>query len=166
MRIPFNLLVALFLCGQAALANAVSDGPLQALNAYIENTKGCPAQLVEWNREYFPKTRDGETPRNFYYRVLNTQDWGRCGRPYFKFILGELQKAWLMYFKQLVSEAEFEAKEGELVDLFFAALEDPKHGDQKVRDYENDANARLLAQEPQRQYYDCMFFGKKLRCMD
>ncbi len=166
MRASLNILLALLLCGQVSLANALSDAPLQALGAYIDNTPTCAPQLVEWNKKYFPKTLAGETPRNFYYRVLNTMDWGRCGRPYFKFILEELQKAWMMHFQQLVSDAEYEAKETELINLFFAALEDGKHGEQRVRNYEASAMAKLLAVKPARQYYDCLFFGEKLVCLD
>jgi hypothetical protein len=166
MRTHLSILLALFLCGQASFTHALSGAPLQALSAYIENTPGCSPQLVEWNKKYIQKTLDGETPRNFYYRVLNTMDWGRCGRPFFKFILEELQKAWLMRFNQMVSEAEYETKEAELISLFFAALEDGKQGEQRVRDYEASAMGRLLAVKPERQYFDCMFFGKRLRCMD
>lgn len=166
MRASLNILLALYLCGQASFANALSDAPLQALGAYIDNTPTCSPQLVEWNKKYFPKTLAGETPRNFYYRVLNTLDWGRCGRPFFKILLEELQKAWLMHFQQRVSDAEYEAKEAELINLFFAALEDGKQGEQRVRDYEANAMARLLAVKPSRQYFDCLFFGEKLVCLD
>lgn len=161
-----KLLPALGLAACAGLAQAVSDAPLQALNAYIEHAGNCSDQVVEWNRRYNPKTRAGETSRGFYYRALGNQEWGACGRRFFRPLLIELQKVWEIRLKGEVSEAEFEAKEAQLIDLFFAALDAGPRGEDLVRDYEADTAARLYDLVPSRQYFNCSFFGRWARCLD
>jgi len=165
---PFSaiLLVSLF-CGCLAPASAVSSAPLQVLNAYIEGSRSsCDERLVEWNRKYNARTIAGEVPRVFYYRVIGFLDWGDCGRPYFKDIFSELQKIWLIFGKGLVSEAEIEAKESELINLLFAALDAGSQGAALIQRYERQTTARLLKLEPERQYFNCTFFGEKARCTD
>lgn len=165
---PFSrrrLLLACLLWKFSAAA-AVSDAPLRALNAYIEQNGSCSEQVIEWNRRYNPKALAGETSRDFYYRVLGYQDWGRCGRPFFRSLLGELQKVWAIYAKGLVSPAEFEAKEAELINLWFAALKNEERGEQMIQDYEARMAAQLIALVPPKQYFNCTFFGAKARCID
>lgn len=159
-------LALVWLLGHAALASAISDAPLQALSSYIENAGNCSQRVVDWNREYAESTMRGETSRDFYYRVLGFQDWGGCSKPYFRSILGELRKAWVIFARGNVSEAEFEAKEAELINLFFAALEDDKRGAQIVRAYEARTAGRLINLDLPRQYSNCTFFGDQPRCMD
>lgn len=164
---PFSrrwLLLA-WLLWHVSAAAAVSDAPLRALNAYIEQNRGCSEQVVEWNRRYSPKALAGETSRDFYYRVLGYQDWGACGRPYFRAILVELQKVWAIFSRGLVTQSEFEAKEAELINLWFAALKDER-GEQMVQDYEARIAAQLISQVPPKQYFNCTFFGAKARCID
>lgn len=166
MRSYSTYLLLIWLLGHVSVAAAVSDAPLRALNAYIEQNGHCSEQVIEWNRRYNPKTIAGETSRNFYYRVLGYQDWGQCGRPYFRSILGELQKVWIIYSKKLVSDAEFEAKEAELINLWFAALKDDKRGEQMVEAYESKTAARLINLMPPKQFFNCTFFGEKAYCTD
>lgn len=161
---PYLLL--LWLATHAPLAAAVSDAPLQAINTYIEHTGNCPAQLVEWNRRYSKETLTGATTRDFYYRVLSFSDWGDCGRPFLRSILVELQRAWIFFTKGIVSEVEFEAKERELVELFFAAVKDGKQGASMVRAYEAAIAARLNDLDPPRQYFSCTYFGQRPYCLD
>jgi len=159
-------LLLICLWGYTCTAAAVSSAPLYALNAYIERSGACSPQLVEWNRTYSGSTIAGETSRDFYYRVLGYMEWGPCGRPFFRPLLAELQKVWNLFSKGLVTEAEFEAKEAELIKLFFAAAEDRKRGEQMVREYESSTAVRLLNLVPTRQYFNCTFFGEKARCLD
>jgi hypothetical protein len=166
MRSYRGWLLLVWLLGHMDLAGAVSDAPLRALNAYIEQNGTCSEQLIEWNRRYNPRTVAGETSRNFYYRVLGYQDWGRCGRPYFRSILGELQKIWIIFAKGQVSEAEFEAKEAELINLWFTALKDEKNGEQIVQAYESKTATRLIGLVPPKQFFNCTFFGDQAHCTD
>lgn len=159
------LLLILF-WGQAFNACAVSDAPLRALNAYIEQAGTCSERLVEWNRVYNAETMAGTTARSFYYRVISFQEWGVCGRPFFQPIFSELQKVSLMFSEGLVSEAEFEAKEMELINLFFASLKDQRQGANMVSRYHSDIAVRLLDLDPPRQFYNCTFFGDQPRCRE
>lgn len=142
----------------------ISDAPLQALNAYIELSGTCSRELLEWNKTYGKKTMAGATPRSFYYRVLGYVDWGPCGRPFFAAIFGELQKVSNILASGRVSQAEFEAKETELINLFFAALQDRQRGEQMVQAYEATTAARLIDLTQPRQYFNCTFFGDQPRC--
>lgn len=166
MRWSREWLLLIVLWAQASMACAVSNAPLLALNAYIEQTSSCSEKLVEWNRVYNAETIAGTTARSFYYRVIGFQEWGVCGRPFFPIIFSELQKASFMFSEGLVSDAEFEAKELELINLFFAALKDQKQGAAMVRLYQSNIAARLLDLDPPRQAFNCTFFGDQPRCME
>lgn len=166
MRLYRKLLLVVWLWASPFHALAVSDAPLLALTAYIENAGNCSERLVHWNREYSKKTIAGETQRAFYYRVLGFMDWGPCGKPFFRPILGELQKTWNIFAAGLVSQVEFEAKERELINLLFAALKDDKRGQQMVWEYETGIAAKLIDLDPPRQYFNCTFFGDLLRCLE
>lgn len=155
-----------WLLGHISLAEAVSDAPLRTLNAYIEGNSDCSEQLADWNRKYGPKAVAGEMSREFYYRVLGFLYWGKCGRPFVKDILGELRKVWTIYSKGLVSEAEFEAKEAELINLFFAALRDEAHGQEMVNAYVGRITTWLINLDAPKQYYNCTYFGDQPRCLD
>lgn len=144
----------------------LADGPLLALGAYIELSGNCDGDLVEWNRTNLGKARRGEITRSAYYRLLGYLAWGPCGRPYFATILDELQKAADIHAEGLVSAPEFERKEAELVNLFFAALQDEKNGDALVRTYERTMAARLTGLAQPRQYFDCTFFGDEPQCRE
>lgn len=122
MRLFVVIFLLGLLCGGSAPANAVSTAPLLAINAYIEGSGNCDERVVNWNRKYNARTISGEVSRVFYYRVIGYQEWGNCGRPYFKEMFGELQKIWLIFENGRVSEAEIEVKESELINLLFAAL--------------------------------------------
>lgn len=164
MRVVVKWLLFIFLWGQIATAAALSNAPLHILNAYIEQNGACPERLVEWNRNYNRKVLLGEASRVFYYRVLGYMDWGTClSRPVQK-IFGELQKVWTIFEMGTVSEAEVEAKEAELINLFFSALSDKNGGDQLVKDYEAATAARLFQLVPEKQYFNCTYFGDKPRC--
>lgn len=145
---------------------ALSPGPLQALEAYIELSGACATELIEWNRVYGKKVLSGETPRDFYYRVLAYQGGGQCGAPFFVSIFSELQKISEILSQGLISEAEFEAKEAELVNLFFAAVKDRKQGEQLVLAYEKATTQRLIRLDEPRQYSNCTFFGESPRCRE
>lgn len=149
-----------------AQVSQVSDVPLRTLGAHIEQTGNCSPDLIKWNRDYLPSTVAGETPRDFYYRVLSYTEWGDCGPPFLRPVLAELARTWRFYAKDLVSAAQFEAKETELVDLFFAALKDNKNGTRRVAEYERAIAARLYNLNPPRDYSNCTFFGNQLRCME
>jgi len=159
-------LLLICLWGYTCTAAAVSNAPLYALNAYIEGSGACSPQLVEWNRAYSGSAIAGETSRGFYYRVLGYMEWGSCGRPSFRPVLAELQKVWNIFSKGRVTEAEFEAKEAELIKLLFAAPEDSQRSEQMVQEYEATTAVRLLKLVPTRQYFNCTFFGEKARCVD
>lgn len=165
MRSYRQWLLLVWLWGQATFAAALSNAPLEALNSYIENSGNCSRQLVDWNRDYSKSTMTGETSRGFYFRVLGYMDWGACGKPFTRAILSELQKAWNIFAGGRVSEAEYEAKEAELVNLFFAAVADPEHGQQKIDAYEAKTATRLMGQTPPKQYFNCTFFGNRAQCV-
>lgn len=167
MHSPWRWLFLAWLWGYTTLAAAVSNAPLLALGAYIENPANrCSSRIVEWNREYGQKAVSGETPRSFYYRVLGYQDWGECGRAYFRIVFDEFVKVWNMFSLGVVSEDEFEAKEAELINLFFAAAKDLKGGERLIQEYQRSISARLIDLEPPRQFFDCTFFGEQHRCLD
>lgn len=159
-------LAAAWLWGYASLAAAVSSAPLQAINSYIQNSGNCSERVVEWDKEYGEKAVNGETSRDFYYRVLDFLDWGQCGKPFFRPVISELRKVWIIYARGKVSEAEFEAKEAELVNLLFAAMKDEARGAQMVRAYQARMTSRLINLDMPKQYTNCTFFGDKPGCMD
>lgn len=159
-------LLIIVLWGPAFSVCAVSDAPLRAINAYIEQAGHCSENLVAWNRVYNAETIAGTTARSFYYRVISFQEWGACGRPFFQPIFSELQKVSLMFSEGLASDAEFEAKEMELINLFFAALKDQKRGAAMVRLYQSNIAGRLLDLDPPLQSFDCTFFGDQPRCRE
>lgn len=166
MRYPPIALLLVWLCGYPLPAAALSDAPLRVLTSYIESNDRCSEQISDWNRKNGKRAISGELPREFFYRVLGFLDWGGCGRPYFKPIFIELQKAWKIYSKGLVSEAEYEAKESELINLLFAALRAGSDGDALVKRYENRIAAKLIRLEPERQYFNCTYFGDQPKCTD
>ncbi|PKO29925.1 MAG: hypothetical protein CVU34_20430 [Betaproteobacteria bacterium HGW-Betaproteobacteria-7] len=153
------------LCSHALPAAALSDAPLRVLTSYIEGNVHCSEQISEWNRKNGRRAVSGELSRHFFYRVLGFLDWGECGRPYFKPIFIELQKAWTIYAKGLVSAQEYEAKESELINLLFAALRSDD-GSVLVQRYEQHITARLMRLEPERQYFNCTYFGNDPKCTD
>lgn len=163
--LPVALLLA-GLCGLSTPARALDDAPLRILSSYIESNNNCSEQIVEWNRKNGKRAIAGEISREFYYRVLGFLDWGACGRPYFKPVFVELQKAWTIYAKHRVSEAEYDAKESELINLLFAAIRAGNGGEAMIRRYEQNIAARLIRLEPERQYFNCTFFGDQPRCTD
>lgn len=165
MRYPTIALLCLWLYGHALPAAALSDAPLRVLTSYIENNQRCSEQISDWNRKNGNRAVSGELSRDFFYRVLGFLDWGECGRPYFKPIFIELQKAWKIYSKGLVTEAEYEAKESELINLLFAALRSDD-GSALVKRYENRIAAKLIRLEPERQYFNCTYFGDQPKCTD
>jgi hypothetical protein len=156
-------LLALALLALAGSASALSTAPLLALNSYIEQDGRCPEQLLDWNRKYNPQTVAGESPRTFYYRVLAYSDWGACGQPWFKPLFSELQKIWLIHAQGLVSDTEVESKENELINLFFSALAN-HNGDELIHRYETVTTTRLMNLVPEKQFFNCTFFGKQARC--
>lgn len=158
--------LVILLAGSCGLAAGLSNAPLLALNAYIEQAGNCTPELVAWNRAYNPRVLAGETARGFYYRVLGNQEWGGCGRPFFKPILVELQKIWDIRLTGRISEAEFDAKEAELINLLFAALRDGANGARRVQDYEADTAARLYELVPARQFFNCTYFGERPVCLN
>lgn len=166
MRTPSIALLALWLCGHSLPAAALTDAPLRVLTSYIENNARCSEQIADWNRKNGNRALSGELSREFFYRVLGFLDWGACGRPYFKPIFIELQKAWKIYTKGLVSEQEYEAKENELINLMFAALNAGDQGDAMVKRYESRIAAKLIRLEPERQYFNCTYFGEQPKCTD
>lgn len=164
MRLFPALLFATLLAGSSASFAEVTSTPLHLINSYIENAGNCSKRIVDWNRDYNPKALSGEIPRTFYYRVLGFQDWGPCGRPYFKNIFSELQKTWGIYGTGTVTDAELEAKEAELLKLFFSALAAGNQGAEMVARYEQDTAWRLSQLIPDRQFFNCTYFGDKPRC--
>lgn len=158
-------LLGIALSASAFGAGAASDAPLLAINAYIEKSGNCSEDFLAWNRRYGPRAITGETTRTFYYQALSFHDWGLCGRPFFRAIFSELQKVWLIRAKGLVTESEAETKEVELVNLFFAALESSK-GNEMVRSYEARTAARLASLVPEKQFFNCTFFGPQAYCTD
>ncbi len=165
MRYATTALLLAWLVGHAPPAAALSDAPLRILTSYIDNNKNCSEQITDWNRKNGSRAIRGELSRDFFYRVLGFLDWGACGRPYFKPIFFELQKAWRIYALGLVSQQEYEAKENELVNLLFTALRSDDDG-ALVRRYEQRIAARLLSLEPERQYFNCTYFGDQPKCVD
>ena len=166
MRSTSKRLIAAWLWLAAGSAAALSDAPLLALNAYFENTAQCSDIVRDWNRKYVKETLAGQTSRGFYYRVLGYIDWGLCNQPYIRPLFAELQKAWGIYEKGLVSEPEYTAKEAELISLFFAALREGKNGERFIQEYEANTASRLFDLAPSRQYFNCTFFGGWPRCLD
>lgn len=160
----FVLLIGL--SGYAGAAFALSNAPLQILSSYIESNPNCPEQLTEWNQKNGKRVVAGEIPRDLFYRVLGYMDWGSCGRPYFKRIFIELQKVLMIYSKGLVSESEYNAKESELINLLFASMQAGEQGEAMVRHYEQNISARLFRLEPERQYFNCTYFGDQPKCTD
>jgi hypothetical protein len=165
MRYATIALLLTWLCSHALPAAALSDAPLRVLTSYIEGNVRCSEQISEWNRKNGSRAVNGELSRDFFYRVLGFLDWGECGRPYFKPIFIELQKAWTIYSKGLVSEQEYAAKESELIDLLFAALRS-EDGSALVQRYEQRIAAKLIHLEPERQYFNCTYFGDQPKCSD
>jgi hypothetical protein len=166
MRFFPTPLLAIWLGLVATPALAQQAAPLQVLNAYIEGNDQCSADLIRWNRKYNARTIAGEVPRVFYYRAIGFQEWGACGRPYFKNIFSELQKIWLIHAAGQVSQAELDTKEAELFDLMFAALAAGDRGAAMVERYEQQTTARLMNLVPEHQFFNCTYFGQQPKCMD
>lgn len=165
MRTVISILFLVGLCSQAPPATALSNAPLQILTSYIESNPRCSEQISEWNGKNGHRAIKGEISRDFFYRVLGFLDWGECGRPFFKPVFIELQKAWKIYAKGLVSEEEYEAKERELINLLFAAMR-ADDGGALVRRYEHRITAQLMRLVPERQYFNCTYFGDQPKCTD
>jgi len=163
--VPLSLLL-IWLSGYSCTALALSDAPLRILSSYIESNHNCPEQITEWNLKNGKRAVAGEIPRDLYFRVLGYMDWGACGRPYFKRIFIELQKVWMIYSKGLVSESDYSAKESELINLLFASMQAGEHGEAMVRRYEQNISAKLFRLEPERQYFNCTYFGDQPKCTD
>ena len=166
MRLKPILLLAIWLSSFSMPATALQAAPLQVLNAYIEGNKHCAENLVEWNRKYNPRAISGEVSRVFYYHVINFQEWGQCGRPFMKEVFSELQKTWLIFSRGLVSEAAAETKEAELIGLLFAALRAGDRGDELVNRYIRETTSKLMNLVPERQYFNCTYFGEQPVCSD
>ena len=164
-HIPLTLLI-IWLYGYSSAVFALSDAPLRILSSYIESNHNCPEQITEWNLKNGKRAVAGEISRDLYYRVLGYMDWGTCGRPYFKRIFIELQKVWMIYAKGLVTESEYIAKESELINLLFASMQAGEHGEAMVRRYEQNISAKLFQLEPERQYFNCTYFGDQPKCTD
>lgn len=158
--------LVLWLGALALPAAAIPEAPLLVVNAYIEGSGECSPDLIGWNRKYNGRTISGEVSRVFYYRAIGLQEWGPCGRPYFKKIFEELQKIWLIFNRGEVSEKEVAAKEAELVNLLFSALAAGDQGGELVERYVQTTSWRLFNLVPERQYFNCTFFGDKPRCSD
>jgi hypothetical protein len=165
MRYATIALLLAWLCSHALPAAALSDAPLRVLTSYIESNARCSEQISEWNRKNGSRAVNGELSRDFFYRVLGFLDWGDCGRPYFKPVFIELQKAWKIYAQGLVSEQAYEAKETELINLLFAALRSAD-GSALVQRYEQRITGKLMRLEPERQYFNCTYFGDDPKCTD
>lgn len=163
--IPFALLLV-WLGAFSAPALALNEAPLRIISSYIDSNPNCSEQITEWNKKNGKRAIAGEISREFYYRVLGFLDWGACGRPYFKPVFIELQKVWMIYSKGLVSEAEYNAKEGELINLLFAAIQAGDQGEAMVRRYQQNIAARLIRLEPERQFFNCTYFGDQPKCND
>lgn len=159
-------LLAICFCALAAPAAALPTAPLEVINAYIEGDGRCSSDLIAWNRKYIARAITGEVSRIFYYRVVGLQEWGGCGQPFVKKVLGELQKVWIIYGQGKVSDAEIEAKEAELIDLMFSALAAGSKGGDLVQRYEQQTTSRLMRLEPEHQFFNCTFFGKLPKCAD
>lgn len=163
--ISFALLLV-WLGGFSSSVHALNDAPLRILSSYIDSNPNCSEQISDWNRKNGKRAIAGEISREFYYRVLGFLDWGACGRPFFKPVFIELQKAWTIYSKQQVTEAEYNAKEAELVNLLFSALQAGEAGEAMVRRYEQTIAAKLIRLEPERQFFNCTYFGNQPKCTD
>ena len=166
MRMISIGLLAIWLWSFAPVASALPTAPLQVLNAYIEGSGQCSPGLIEWNRKYNARTIAGEVSRVFYYRAVALQEWGACGRPFFKNVFSELQKVWIIFARGQVSEAEITAKEAELINLLFSALAAGEQGGQLVQHYKQRTTWRLLGLEPARQFFNCTFFAEQVHCID
>lgn len=165
LLVPVALLI-ICLSGYSNAAFALNDAPLRILSSYIESNPNCPEQITEWNLKNGKRAIAGEIPRDLYYRVLGYMDWGTCGRPYFKRIFIELQKVLMIYSKGLVSESDYNTKESELINLLFASMQAGEQGEAMVRRYEQNISARLFRLEPERQYFNCTYFGEQPKCTD
>ena len=166
MRSYSIYLLATWLLGFSLPANALQAAPLQVLNAYIEGNARCSENLVEWNRKYNARAISGDVSRVFYYHVISFQEWGQCGQPYMKEIFSELQKSWLIFSRRHVSEAAAETKEAELIGLLFAAIRAGEQGNELVNRYIRQTTSKLMNLEPERQYFNCTYFGDQPACTD
>lgn len=166
MRLRYLVLLVIWLFGLSAPALAISSAPLHIINAYIEGSGRCSRNIIEWNRKYNGRAISGDVSRVFYYHVISFQEWGECGRPFMKEVFSELQKTWLIYSRNLVSEAAAEAKEAELIDLLFAALRAGDQGHDLVNRYIRQTTSKLMNLEPERQYFNCTYFGDQPICSD
>jgi hypothetical protein len=164
--LAISLLLAATIGPLSTPAHALNDAPLRILSSYIETNYDCSEQISDWNRKNGPRVIAGEISREFYYRVLGFLDWGACGRPFFKPVFIELQKAWTIYSKRLVSEAEYNAKEAELINLLFSAIKAGSAGEAMVKRYEQTMAAKLIRLEPERQFFNCTYFGEQPKCID
>ena len=126
----------------------------------------CSENLVEWNRKYNARAISGDVSRVFYYHVISFQEWGQCGQPYMKEIFSELQKSWLIFSRRHVSEAAAETKEAELIGLLFAAIRAGEQGSELVNRYIRQTTSKLMNLEPERQYFNCTYFGDQPACTD
>lgn len=160
----FHILLPVFAIFLApAQAWAVSTAPMQMISDYIEHS-GCSEALVAWNREYLPRALSGETPATLYYHTLSIRDWGPCGRPYFTRIFSEFQKIWRIYGRGHVTVAQLEAKEVELVKLLLDSVKAGSKGKELVDRYEQGISFKLMALTPDRQFFNCTYFGNEPRC--
>ena len=166
MRFNSILLLAIWLFGVSPPASALQAGPLQVLNTYIEGSGRCSENLIEWNRKNNARAISGEISRVFYYHVIGFQEWGACGQPFMKEIFSELQKVWLIFSRGLVSETAAETKEAELINLLFAALRAGDQGNELVNRYIRQTTSKLMNLEPERQYFNCTYFGDQPVCSD
>ena len=164
MRRLIKLLPALGLAACSGLAQAVSDAPLQALNAYIEHAGNCSDQVVEWNRRYNPKTRAGEPPRLLLPRSRQP-GVGACGGAFFRPLLIELQKVWEIRLRARYPKPSSKPK-AQLIDLFFAAL-DAGPGAKTW----SATRGRHRRRPPLRSgafaaIFQLQLFGQRVRCLD
>lgn len=165
-RLAICLFLAAMIAPLSTSAHALNDAPLRILSSYIDTNYNCSEQITDWNRKNGKRAIAGEISREFYYRVLGFLDWGACGRPFFKPVFIELQKAWTIYAKQKVTEEQYNAKESELINLLFAALQAGDGGEAMVRRYEQTMAAKLIRLEPERQFFNCTYFGDQPKCTD
>lgn len=162
-------LLVILLWGQGALVSgafAASTAPLLAIGAYIEKAPDCADQIVDWHRRYGPKALSGEITRDFYYKVLSYLDWGSCGGKFVKPLFAEMRRTWIFLGKGLITQAEADAKEEELMKIFNVATQDRPRGEALMRNYEARISARLLELDDPRQYFECTFFGTQVRCQE
>jgi hypothetical protein len=163
--LPLTLFLS-WMIGYSSTVFALSDAPLRILSSYIASNHKCSEQITEWNLKNGQRAIAGEISRDLYYRVLGYMDWGACGRPYFKRIFIELQKVWMIYSKGLAKESEYIAKESELINLLFASMQAGEQGEAMVTRYEQNIAGKLFRLEPERQYFNCTYFGDQPKCTD